>query len=120
MIFHICTDQDWQRARVAGRYAPAGLPADGFVHCSDPGTVHLPANHLYAARTDLVLLQIDPAQLDVPVRWEPGVAEDPAGPWFPHVYGSINLSAVVAVLPFRPNAGGGRFTPVQPEPVRAS
>lgn len=116
VIFHICSDEEWQRARVAGRYTPEALPADGFVHCSDPGTVHLPANHLYASRTDLVLLQIDPARLKVPIRWEPGVSEDPAGPWFPHIYGSINLDAVVTVHPFRPNAGG-RFTPVQPDPV---
>lgn len=77
--------------------------------------MHLPANHLYAGRSDLLLLQIDPALVSVPVRWEPGVAEDPAGPWFPHVYGSITVDAVVAVHPFRPNPGG-RFTPVPPDP----
>ncbi|MGI8651215.1 MAG: DUF952 domain-containing protein [Geodermatophilaceae bacterium] len=116
MIFHICSDQEWQRARVTGSYAPEAFPADGFVHCSDPGTVHLPADYLYQGRADLVLLQIDPARLLEPVRWEPGDAEDPAGPWFPHVYGSVNVDAVVAVHPFQPNAGG-HFTPVQPEPV---
>ncbi|MDQ3715126.1 MAG: DUF952 domain-containing protein [Actinomycetota bacterium] len=104
---------------MAGRYVAEALLRDGFVHCSDPGTVHLPANRLYAERTDLVLLQIDPERLSVPVRWEPGINEDPAGPWFPHVYGEIALDAVVAVLPFVPNEGGG-FTPVQPDPVRAS
>ncbi len=114
MIFHICSDDEWQRARVAGRYAPEALAADGFVHCSDPGTVHLPANHLYAGRTDLVLLQIDPSRLTAPVRWEPGSADDAAGPWFPHIYGVVEVAAVVAVHPFRPNSGGG-FTPVQPE-----
>ncbi len=117
MIFHICSDDEWQRALASGRYTPAALSEDGFVHCSDPGTVHLPANRLYGGRTDLVLLQIDPARVQLPLRWEPGVAEDPAGPWFPHIYGSINLDAVVAVLPFRPNSAG-HFTPVQPDPVR--
>lgn len=116
MLFHICTDQEWQRARLAGSYVAEALDRDGFVHCSDPGTVHLPANRLYAERTDLVLLQIDPALLTVPVKWEPGVDEDPAGPWFPHIYGPIELDAVVAVHPFVPNAGGG-FTPVQPDAV---
>ena len=116
VIFHICAEQEWQTARIAGRYTPADLAQDGFVHCSDPGTVHLAANRLFPERTDLVVLQIDPARLQVPVRWEPGLAEDPAGPWFPHVFGSINLDAVIAVLPFKLNAGG-RFTPVQPELV---
>lgn len=75
--------------------------------------MHLPANHLYVGRSDLVVLQIDPAQLSVPVTWEPGIDEDPAGPWFPHIYGEINPDAVVAVHPFVPNNSGG-FTPVQP------
>ncbi len=117
VIFHICTDEEWQRARIAGRYTPEAMSEDGFIHCSDPGTVHLPANRLYVGRTDLVLLQINPARLTAPIRWEPGVAEDPAGPWFPHIYGSINVDAVIAVHPFRLNAGG-RFTPVQPDLVR--
>lgn len=117
VIFHICTHEAWQQARVAGRYSPATLPVDGFVHCSDPGTVHLPANHLYAGRSDLVLLQIDPARLQAPVRWEPGSAEDPAGPWFPHVYGAISLGEVAAVHPLVPDAGG-RFTPIQPDSLR--
>ncbi|MDQ4036778.1 MAG: DUF952 domain-containing protein [Actinomycetota bacterium] len=114
MLFHICTAEEWQRARIAGVYVAAALSQDGFVHCSDPGTVHLPANQLYAGRRDLVLLQIDPARLAVPVKWEPGVVEDPAGPWFPHIYGEIHLDAVVAVLAFVPNGGGG-FAPVQPD-----
>lgn len=113
MLFHICSDSDWQRARIAGEHVPEDLPADGFVHCSDPGTVHLPANRLYAGRTDLVLLQIDPARVNVLVTWEPGIDEDPSGPWFPHIYGPINTDAVVAVIPFVPNEGG-EFTPVQP------
>lgn len=119
MLFHICTDEEWQQARVAGAYIAEALDRDGFVHCSDPGTVHLPANRLYAGRDDLVLLQIDPTRVSAPVKWEPGIDEDPDGPWFPHIYGSINLDAVVAVHPFVLNPGG-RFTPVQPDPVRAS
>lgn len=115
MIVHIISTEDWSRARIAGRVTAPSLQTEGFIHCSDPGTVHLPADNLYATRTDLVLLQIDPARLGtVELRWEPGVAEDPAGPWFPHVYGAIPVEAIVAVHPFRPNTGG-RFSPVQPD-----
>jgi uncharacterized protein (DUF952 family) len=68
--------------------------------------VHLPANRLYAGRADLVLLVIDPALVDVAVRWEPGAPPDPLGAWFPHVYGPIPAAAVVAVHDF-PLAGDG-------------
>lgn len=114
VIFHICGSADWQRQSANDRYAPAALSEDGFVHCSDPGTVHLPANRLYAGRGDLVLLEVDPTRLDVPLRWEPGIVEDSSGPWFPHVYGSIPVDSVVAVHPFSPDADG-RFEPRQPE-----
>jgi uncharacterized protein (DUF952 family) len=82
------------------------LGTEGFVHCSDPGTVHLPANRLFTGRADLVLLEIDPARLDVPLRWEPGVPPDANGAWFPHVYGPIPAAAVIAVHDFPPGPDG--------------
>ncbi|HVV13524.1 DUF952 domain-containing protein [Amycolatopsis sp.] len=102
MILHICAEGDW----TGGEYRPPSLDTAGFVHCSDPGTTHLPANALYAGRTDLVLLEIDPARLGVPLRWEEGDPPHPAGIWFPHVYGPIRPDAVVAVHPFPPEADG--------------
>ena len=102
MILHICAAEDW-----TGReYQAPSLADAGFIHCCDPGTTHLPANALYAGRTDLVLLEIDPARLGVPVRWEEGDPPHPAGVWFPHVFGPIRPEAVVAVHPFPPEPDG--------------
>ncbi len=103
MILHITTRADHQPGEP---YRAASLDTEGFIHCSDFGTVHLPANRLYAGRTDLVLLVVDPARLDVPLRWEPGVPPVPNGPWFPHVYGPIPPAAVVAVHDFPESADG--------------
>jgi len=105
VILHIISREEWALARAAGVHRAATLATEGFVHCSDPGTVHLPAGRLYAGRTDLVLLEIDPAGLGVPLRWEPGDG-NPAGPWFPHVYGPILLGAVRAVHDFPPEPDG--------------
>ncbi|WP_018683495.1 DUF952 domain-containing protein [Actinokineospora enzanensis] len=99
MILHILARSDWPAAEVR----PPSLATEGFVHCSDPGTVHLPADRIYAGRADLVLLEIDPSKVDAPVRWEPGAPPVPGGPWFPHVYGPIPAAAVVAVHDFPPN-----------------
>ena len=107
MIFHICSAADW----TGKRYRAPSLDTEGFVHCSDLGTVHLPANALYAGRVDLLLLEIDPDKLDVPMRWEPGVPPHPADIWFPHIYGPINPDAVVAVHEFRPGPDGAFVPP---------
>lgn len=85
---------------------PATYAADGFVHLSTPAQVHLPANRLFAGRTDLVLLRLDPDALGAPVKWEPGVPADPASMLFPHLYGPLPVTAVTAVEKYLPEADG--------------
>jgi uncharacterized protein (DUF952 family) len=112
VILHACPRSAWQEALAAGSYAGDTLHTEGFVHCSDPGTVHLPLTALFRGRTDLVLLVIDPARLEVPVRWEPGDPADPHGvPWFPHVYGPIPATAVAAVHDLIPEPDGRLLLP---------
>ncbi len=105
-ILHFCTAAAWVAASAAGEYVGDSLASEGFIHCSTAEQVHLPANALMRGRTDLVLLEIDPARLSVPVRWEPGDPADPDAMAFPHVYGPIPAGAVVAVSDFRPGPDG--------------
>ena len=106
MILHIISRADWAAARATGAVRAAALDDVGFMHCSDPGTVHLPAQRLYAGRSDLLLLEIDPALVAAPVRWEPGDPPSPDALLFPHVYGPIPVDAVVGVHDFAPDASG--------------
>jgi uncharacterized protein (DUF952 family) len=103
VILHITARADYRAGEV---YRPSSLDTEGFVHCSDFGTAHLPANRVFAGRADLVLLEIDPAKLGVPLRWEQGSPPDPSGIWFPHVFGPIAPEAVVAVHDFPPGEDG--------------
>jgi uncharacterized protein (DUF952 family) len=96
-ILHFCPLADWEAARQRGVYAADTLDTEGFIHCSTPAQVHLPANALVRGRTDLVLLEIDEARLPEAPRYELG---------FPHVYGPIPLDAIVAVHDFPPGADG--------------
>ncbi len=103
VLLHLCAPADWRAALSSGALRPAGAR---FVHLSHPGQVHLPAARLFPGRRDLVLLVVDPARLSDPVVEEAGVPSDPGGMRFPHLYGALPASAVVAVVPYRP--------PVQP------
>ena len=108
-LVHLCGSRDWRAARAVGRLSPD--PEVGFVHLSTPEQVHLPANRLFAGRTDLLVLHIDPARLTAPLRWEPGLPGDPPAMRFPHLYGPIPVAAVVDVTRYRPHADG-TFTPL--------
>ena len=106
-LLHLCTPAGWRAALDDGALRPDGP----FLHLSWPEQVHLPAQRLFPGRRDLVLLVVDPARLTDPVAEEPGVSGDPDGMRFPHLYGPLPVSAVVAVVPYRPPA-----EPVLPRP----
>ncbi len=110
VLVHLCGIGQWSRARDRGGIRPE--PAE-CIHLSAPEQVHLPANRLYRGRDDLVLLHIDPARLDSPVRWETGVATDPASMLFPHLYGPLPVRAVVDVTAYPPGPDG-TFPPAAP------
>ncbi|WAC89765.1 DUF952 domain-containing protein [Mycobacterium sp. Aquia_213] len=109
-LVHLCGTDEWSDAKSRGEIRPEAGGA-GFIHLSAPEQVHLPANRLFHGRRDLVLLHIDPALLDSPVRWEPGVPTDPAAMLFPHLYGPLPVAAVKWVTVYSPDPGG-TFAPI--------
>ncbi len=117
VLVHLCSSQEWLAAQRAGEHRPASLADVGFVHLSAPEQVHLPANRLYAGRTDLVLLAVDPGKLTDPVRWEPGVPTDPESMLFPHLYGPLPAAAVTSVTSYLPGPDG-RFAQWGAQPPR--
>jgi uncharacterized protein (DUF952 family)/GNAT superfamily N-acetyltransferase len=102
VLLHLIEPADWRAALSDGAVRPPSLQAVGFVHLSTPEQVHVPAERLYPGRRDLVLLVVDPARLTDPVRIEDGVPADPGGVRFPHLYGPLPVTAVIAVVPYRP------------------
>jgi uncharacterized protein (DUF952 family) len=110
MILHICAREEWERAAAVGVYQGDTLATDGYIHCSTEHQVHLPATLRFRGRTDLVLLRIDEDRLPVPLAWEEGDPPHPDGWLFPHLYAPLPADAVVAVIPYPPQADGS-FAP---------
>lgn len=113
MILHLLDRATWQRIREGATYAPPSLATEGFVHCTgDPETLLAVANAFYRdVPGEHVVLELDEAALDAPVRWEPPAHPDerPAeadAPMFPHVYGPLRLDAVRGVRLLLRGAGG--------------
>ncbi|MDX2230275.1 MAG: DUF952 domain-containing protein [Leptolyngbyaceae cyanobacterium bins.349] len=102
MIFHITNRADWQQAQTLGAYQADSLATEGFIHCSQAEQVTWVANQFYRGLPDLVLLCIDPAKLTAELQYD----QIETGDRFPHLYGALNLDAVVEVLAFPPQADG--------------
>ncbi len=100
-ILHITTRAAWDAAQHGGEYRADSLHREGFIHCSTPAQVVRTAHRFYRGQHDLVLLLIDSAELQADLRYEAADHD-----LFPHIYGPLNLDAVLDVLPFPPREDG--------------
>lgn len=104
-IFHITPRQQWQAVQQQGVYRCESLETEGFIHCSTLPQVVRVANLFYAGQSGLVLLCIDGDRLQAELRYD-AVETDSGSEAFPHIYGPVNLGAIVQVLDFQPEPDG--------------
>jgi uncharacterized protein (DUF952 family) len=108
-IYHIASEADWQKATENGDYRISTrgktLGEQGFIHAGDAEQVAPVANLIYGSDDGLIVLIIDVDRLHSEVRYEsvPGWYRP-----FPHVYGPLNIDAVIATLPLD-RGPDGRF-----------
>lgn len=113
VILHIIARPAWDSRLEAGEIRSPSLATEGFIHFSTPAQLLRTADKHYHGRTDLLVLCVDADKLAAPLRWEAagrsGPPDNPSDPLYPHLYGPINLDAVIDVidLPCRPD---GSFT----------
>ena len=116
MIYHITSRAAWQQAQANGEYRADSLQTEGFIHCSTLSQVLPVADNFYKGQSGLLLLELDPALLSADLKWEPPSGGTPppgvpVGEMFPHVFGPINLNAVLQVIDLPLNADGTHTLP---------
>jgi len=96
LIFHIAC----RRALKDGLsvYEPESIATKGFIHCAEAAQIPDIARRKFAGRRDVVLMRIDTSRVAADIRYEnlTGGSE-----LFPHIYGSLNMDAVVSVDPLQ-------------------
>jgi uncharacterized protein (DUF952 family) len=94
-IYKICPASAWREAERQGvfRGSPVDI-SDGYIHFSTASQVAETARKHFAGQTGLFLIEVDADALGDALRWERSRNDD----LFPHLYGELDLGAVIAVL----------------------
>lgn len=96
VIYHIATAAAWNLAKESGEYIHPSLKEEGFIHCSQESQVAGVLERYFTGQKDLLKLVIDTDKLTSKYvfDWSPSTADT-----YPHVYGPINVSAVLEAIP---------------------
>jgi glutathione S-transferase len=114
-LFHLARVEHWVAAHSSGAYTRSTrdetLDEVGFIHFSFARQLTETARRHYSdlAAEDLVLLTVDRRRVSARVIVEPAASLDER---FPHLYGPLNLDAVVAAQRLERNVDGD-LTPVE-------
>ncbi|PTE07161.1 DUF952 domain-containing protein [Mesorhizobium helmanticense] len=103
IIYKIVPEALWREAE--GNRSFTGAPvdlADGFIHFSTAGQARETAAKHFAGQTGLLLIAIDASRLGEALRYE----VSRGGALFPHLYGPLDLKAVLWVRPLPLGADG--------------
>lgn len=105
LLLHITSRAQWDRARFAGVYCPPSLDTEGFIHCSTRDQLLRVANTIFRGQRDLVVLCIESSRVQASIQFD----TIQTGERFPHIYGPLNVDAVIRTLEL-PVAPDGTFS----------
>jgi len=95
-IFTLVRGGDWRAAEAEGAYRGSADDArDGFLHFSTAAQLRASAAKHRRGEPELWMVEADVARLGDALRWEPAAGGTRPG-LFPHLYGPLPVSAVLA------------------------
>ena len=94
MIYRVTTSKEWKTALQQGFYETDSLATEGFFHASRMEQVAGVLERYYKDQSGLLLMHIDESKLNVPLKYELALSVNEE---FPHIYGRLNLEAVVKI-----------------------
>ena len=94
LIYHVTTKDAWKSALQQNCYTATSLYEEGFIHCSEEHQVEVVLKRYFAGKTGLLKLTIDTRKLNAKLQYD---LSDSVNEKFPHIYGRINLNAIIAI-----------------------
>ena len=91
IAYKILTAEQWSEWQKSGTFKGASIDlTDGYIHLSTAQQAGETYAKFFAGQNDLVVAAVDLEPLGDAVKWEPSRNDE----LFPHVYGTIPLTAV--------------------------
>ncbi len=110
VVYKIMTRAGLAEAKDKGRFdGSADDCRDGFIHLSTADQLEGTLEKHFAGQEDLALLAVDAKSAGERLRWEPSRG----GALFPHLYGPLDLTAVLWEGPLELGADGRHRLPLR-------
>ena len=100
-IYMISDQTELEDANKMGFLTRDSLSVEGFIHASPKSQLTRVANKYYKAKTNPLILVIQKDKLTTELKWEPAT-----GGTYPHLYGNLNLDAIVKTIPIQLEENG--------------
>jgi len=93
LIYHIVLPKVWKKFKNEKFYSAESLQSEGFIHCSFAEQIETVLKRYYKDVENVLILHIEPKFLTAKLVEEPSTN----GAIYPHIYGKINLEAIVEI-----------------------
>ncbi len=97
VILHCLKQATWESYQDKKEYGKELVTRDGLIHCSSVENFWRVAPNFNHIKEPLVLLCIDTTKVNAEIRWEDF---DNCGRTYPHIYGVLNIDAIIEIVPF--------------------
>lgn len=103
LIFHLVPRKEWNNLKKESKYIPQSVEDEGFIHCSSGNQIRDTANRLFKGTRRMLLLVINTTLVEAPIKYEEDTAK---GQTFPHIYGPLNMDAIIDKIRLEPEEDG--------------
>lgn len=97
-IYVVSSHAEYDTSMASGVLVRDSLETDGFIHASPKSQLDRVANKFYKDVEQAQILVVEKAKLTPELKWEPAT-----GGLYPHIYGPMNMDAVVKIVPIAEN-----------------
>lgn len=97
IIIHCLKKSVYESIKDQDFYGEDLIEKDGFIHASEFKTFIYVAPAFNDVEEELLFLCIETEKVKPEIKWEVG---DSRGTKYPHIYGALNMDAIVSVMPY--------------------